>query len=148
MKLFLVQAYEASEKGDLLLTQEESLFSDNVEHLRLELMEDLYRRKKRAYEFAGYIFVSVTPFFMMPVLKQWGLDFAPELEVFYAGTGKLIELITFFSSVVIYGFINKAKEITDDTYAGYEADVEKLTSKTIEAIDKVIADKEKDLLTV
>ena len=44
--------------------------------------------------------------------------------------------------------LNKNKEITDDTYAGYEADVEKLTSKTIEALDKVIADKEKDLLTV
>ena len=44
--------------------------------------------------------------------------------------------------------LNKNKEITDDMYAGYEADVEKLTSKTIEAIDKVIADKEKDLLTV
>lgn len=112
LKLFLVQAYEASEKGDLLLTKEESLFSDNVEYLRLELMEELYRRKKRAYEFTGYVFVAVTPFFMMPVLKQWGLDFAPELEFFYAGTGKLIELITFFTSIVIYGFINRAKEIT------------------------------------
>ncbi len=112
LKLFLVQAYEASEKGDLLLRREESLFSDNVEYLRLELMEELYRRRKRAYEFSGYIFVTVTPFFMMPILKQWGLDFAPELEFFYAGTGKLIELITFFASIVLYGFINRAKEIT------------------------------------
>ena len=55
LKLFLVQAYEASEKGDLFLEREESLFSGNVEYLRLELMEELYRRKKRAYEFAGYI---------------------------------------------------------------------------------------------
>lgn len=112
LKLFLVQAYEASEKGDLFLEKEESLFSDNVEYLRLELMEELYRRKKRAYEFAGYIFVTVAPFFMMPVLKQWGLDFASELEFFYAGTGKLIELITFFVSLIIYRFINRAKEIT------------------------------------
>lgn len=112
LKLFLVQAYEASEKGDLLLEKEGSLFSDNIEYLRLELMEELYRRKKRAYEFAGYIFVTVTPFFMMPVLKQWGLDFAPELHVFYAGTGILIELVTFFVSIIIYGFINRAKEIS------------------------------------
>ena len=118
LKLFLVQAYEASEKGDLLFTQEGSLFSDNVEYLRLELMEELYRRKKRAYEFAGYIFVTVAPFFMMPVLKQWGLDFAPELQFFYAGTGKIIELIAFFSAIIIYGFINRAKEITlfSETY--------------------------------
>ena len=44
--------------------------------------------------------------------------------------------------------LNKSKDITDDMYAGYEADVDKLTSKTIEAIDKVIGDKEKELLTV
>ncbi len=112
LKLFLVQAYEASEKGDLLLEKEGSLFSDNIEYLRLELMEELYRRKKRAYEFAGYIFVTVTPFFMMPVLKQWGLDFAPELNIFYSGTGILIELVTFFVSIIIYGFINRAKEIS------------------------------------
>lgn len=44
--------------------------------------------------------------------------------------------------------LNKAKDITDDMYSGYEADVDKLTAKTIEAIDKVVADKEKELLTV
>lgn len=111
LKLFLVQAYEASEKGDVLTEQGESLFSGNVEHLRLELMEELYRRKRRAYEFAGYTFVAVAPFFMMPVLKQWGLDFAPELQFFYTGTGKLIELITFAATVIIYHLISKGKEI-------------------------------------
>jgi ribosome recycling factor len=44
--------------------------------------------------------------------------------------------------------LNKNKDITDDAYQGYEVDVDKLTSKTIEAIEKVISDKEKDLLTV
>lgn len=39
LKLFLVQAYEASEKGDVMLSEGSSLFSENVEHLRLELME-------------------------------------------------------------------------------------------------------------
>lgn len=111
LKLFLVQAFEASEKGDVLLDGERSLFSENVEHLRLELMEELYRRKKRAHEFAGYVFVSVAPFFLMPVLKQWGLDFAPELEVFYAGTGILLELITAMITVAIYRMIRQAKEM-------------------------------------
>lgn len=40
------------------------------------------------------------------------------------------------------------KDITEDQYSEYEVAVEKLTSKTVEAIDKVIADKEKDLLTL
>ena len=44
--------------------------------------------------------------------------------------------------------MNKAKEMTDDEYAGYEADVEKSVTKAIEAVDKISAEKEKELLTV
>ncbi len=104
LKLFLIQAYEVSEKGD-------NFFSENVEHLRLELMEELYRRKKRAYEFAGYAFVAVAPFFAMPVVRQWGMEFTPELEFFYAGTGVLLETVTFAVTVIIYSIILQAKEI-------------------------------------
>lgn len=111
LKLFLVQAYEASDKGDIILSEECSMFSENVEHLRLELMEELYRRKRRAHEFAGYTFVSVAPFFLMPVLKQWGLDFVPELDFFYAGTGVLLELLTFCATIIVYGMLGRAKEI-------------------------------------
>ena len=51
---------------------------------------------------------------------------------------------------VLDGFkkLKTTKEITEDQYAEYESAVEKMTSKTVEAVDKVIADKEKDLLTV
>ena len=44
--------------------------------------------------------------------------------------------------------LKTSKEITEDQYAEYESAIEKMTSKTVEAVDKVIADKEKDLLTV
>ena len=111
LKLFLIQAYEASEKGDMVSFDGTSLFSENIEHLRLELMEELYRRKKRAHEFAGYTFVAVTPVFMMPILKQWGLEFAPELDFFYAGTGVLLETVTFVMTVLIHRLIGQAKEI-------------------------------------
>ena len=40
------------------------------------------------------------------------------------------------------------KEITEDQYKDYESQIEKLTAKIIEAVDKVISDKEKELLTV
>ena len=44
--------------------------------------------------------------------------------------------------------LKTAKEITEDQYTQYEAQIEKLTSKTVEAVDKVIQDKEKELLTI
>lgn len=104
MKLFMIQVYEVSEKGD-------QHFAENIEHLRLELMEEIYRSKKQNFEFAGYVFVAVTPFFMMPLLKQWGIQFSPELDYFYTGTGVLIETLTFGITILVYGLIIRAKEL-------------------------------------
>ena len=103
VNMFFIQAYEASEKGD-------TYFAENIEHLRYELMEEIYRRKKRRHEFSGYVFVAVVPFFLMPVLKYWGLEFAPELAVFYSGTGMLLETVTFIVSFLVYRMISGAKE--------------------------------------
>jgi len=44
--------------------------------------------------------------------------------------------------------MNKNKELTDDEYAGFEKDVDKEVAKTIESIDKLAAEKEKDVMTV
>ncbi len=111
LKLFLVQAYEASENGDVMLNEESSLFSDNLEHLRLAVMEELYYGRKKRYEYAGYLFVSLVPVLSMPLLRHWGLAFSPELETFYKGYGKLLEWLALFSVYVIYCFIRMAKEL-------------------------------------
>lgn len=44
--------------------------------------------------------------------------------------------------------IKNAKEMTDDEYAGFESQVEKITSKNIEIIDKASQEKEKELMTI
>lgn len=44
--------------------------------------------------------------------------------------------------------MNKNKELTDDEYAGFEKDVDKEVSKAIESIEKLCAEKEKDVMTV
>jgi ribosome recycling factor len=44
--------------------------------------------------------------------------------------------------------LKNAKEITEDQYSQYEAQIEKTTAKIIEAVDKVISEKEKELLTL
>lgn len=44
--------------------------------------------------------------------------------------------------------MKNAKEITDDEYAGFEAQIEKLTTKNVEIIDKAQQEKEKELMTV
>lgn len=104
IKLFLIQAYETAEKGNFM-------FLENIEQLRLEIMEELHWRKKRNYQFAGYVFVTVAPFFSMSVLKHWNLEFAPELAFFYEGTGVLLETINFLITLSIYRLIVKEKEL-------------------------------------
>lgn len=44
--------------------------------------------------------------------------------------------------------MNKNKEITDDEYSDFEKDVEKEVVKSIDTIDKLCAEKEKDVMTV
>ena len=44
--------------------------------------------------------------------------------------------------------LEKAKEVSEDDSRGAEKDVQKITDKYIEAIDKVVAEKEKEVMTV
>lgn len=48
----------------------------------------------------------------------------------------------------VFKKMNKNKEMTDDEYADYEGQIEKLVAKTMEIVDKATADKEKELMTV
>lgn len=111
LKMFLVQAYEASEQGDMRTLYSESLFSENIEYLRMEVMQEIYRRRRRAHELSGYTFVTLTPVFMMSVLRKWGTDFTAELESFYAGAGNSIVLLCFIATLAVYIAINRAKEV-------------------------------------
>ena len=47
-----------------------------------------------------------------------------------------------------YKKMKNNKEISEDEYAGAEKEVEKVVAKAIEQVEKVSADKEKDILTV
>ncbi len=48
----------------------------------------------------------------------------------------------------VFKKMNKNKEMTDDEYADYESQIEKLVGKAIESVEKSTADKEKELMTV
>ena len=48
----------------------------------------------------------------------------------------------------VFKKMNKNKEMTDDEYADYESQVEKLVKKAVEAIEKATGEKEKELMTV
>lgn len=114
LKMFIVQTYSASERGDIRNKNGESLFAKNMEALRHEIKQDMRMKQKKAYKFSGYSFVAVTPIFFIEVVKTWACDFSPELTGFYAGTGNFLVVICFLATLFIYSIINKAREVNSE----------------------------------
>ena len=48
----------------------------------------------------------------------------------------------------VFKKMNKNKEMTDDEYADYEAQIEKLVASAMGEVEKATAEKEKELMTV
>lgn len=48
----------------------------------------------------------------------------------------------------IFKKMNKNKEMTDDEYSSYEQTIEKTVTRTMEAVERATAEKEKELMTV
>lgn len=106
LKLFLIQAYETSENGD----SEGMTFSDNIELLRLEIIDEIYSRKKRKYVFSGYMFVAVFPVLLMGIVKKTALALSAGLTTFYEGTGIFIILIAFLTSGFVVSVLKDNSE--------------------------------------
>lgn len=100
MKLFLIQAFETSENGDVSRNGISS-FSENIELLGLEIINEMYARKKKRYMFSGYMFVSVFPVLVMSAVKRAGLRIEGDMLPFYNGTGVLVILLVFLSSYFV-----------------------------------------------
>lgn len=111
MKLFIQQAYEVSESGDIIGADSESLFTKNLEFLRIEMKKDMYQKEKRLFRLEGYTFVCLFPIFFLTPLKSWGMTLAEDMKGFYEGPGQFIVLLSFLATVVIYDAINRAKEV-------------------------------------
>lgn len=109
-KMLLVQLYETSEHGDRLTPMQTSMFAENVEQLRMELMYEIQRERQKRHSFSGYVFVTLTPVFTMSVLKGWGLGFSTELQRFYSQTGHLIVLLCFIVTILVYEAICRVKK--------------------------------------
>lgn len=112
MKLFMSQAYEASENGDVETNGSgTSLLSTNLEFLRVEMMRDISRDKRRAFKLQGYTLVACLPVFFMVPLRNWGLKISENMASFYASTGYFVMAFAIIMTIVVYNRINKNKEV-------------------------------------
>lgn len=112
MKLFVGQAYEASERGDTLNEHDDaSLFTKNLEFLRMEMMRDAHIKEKKDFKFQGYSFMTCLWVFFMVPLRNWGIDFAADMANFYNSLGYLIMIVSFIVTMLVYDNVNKAKAV-------------------------------------
>lgn len=114
LKLFISQAYEASERMDMVHENHEkvSLFAKNIEILRVGMLQDVCNQEKKSFRFKGYIFVATIPVFVMPVLRHWGMDFSRDMVEFYKTAGPLVEAFALLITLFSYDNINKAKMVS------------------------------------
>ena len=116
LKQLMVQAYTASERGELLDKNSDSIFARNMEVLRLDILKDIERKKRKEYLLQGYTFVICFPVLFMDVLKKWGKDFSTGMSDFYDGPGKFVVALALFAAFLMYDLINKAKEINSQWF--------------------------------
>ncbi len=109
LKLFLIQAHEASENGDILTPEGESLFCKNIDILRTEVMKGIYERRKRRYMFSGYLFVALLPILMIPLVQRTGLILSEELDIFYLGTGNIVVILSYVALLAVYNVVTDFK---------------------------------------
>lgn len=128
MKLFVEQAYEVSESGDIIGADSESLFTKNLEFLRVEMKRDMYQKEKRLFRLEGYVFVCLFPIFFMTPMKNWGVGLAGDMKSFYDGAGQFVVLLSFFVTVTIYDAINRAKEVVFQRGGGKGSGFDRLPS--------------------
>lgn len=111
LKLFLIQAYSASEYGDEVNTNGMSVFGENIELIREEIIREMYNLKKKYFVLSGYIFVAVMPVVLFSLIKAAGNSMTDELGGFYACDGKTVLLFAFLCSFFVYLVISGAKNI-------------------------------------
>ncbi len=105
-KLFMIQAYEASEFGERPGDRDGSVFAENLRILREGIANELYTSRKTAYMFSGYMSVTVLPVIFFGVIRRGGLSFSKEMESFYEGSGKAVLLTAFLLAFCIYRMIS------------------------------------------
>lgn len=110
LKLFAQQAYQASVRGDIK-DNGKSLFSENIENLRMELMQEQLAREKKTFVLQGYAFATVMPLFFMELIRAFGSGLSEGMASFYKGTGHIVVLISFLTTIVAYDLVNKARDV-------------------------------------
>ncbi len=108
LKLFLIQAFEASEFGDGKGEKEGSVFAENLNLLRNGVAGELYSSRKTAYMFSGYMTVAVVPVLFYGVFKKAGLAFTDNMTGFYEGYGKAVLLGALILSFFVYRMVSDA----------------------------------------
>ncbi len=106
LKLFLIQAFEASEFGDGKNGKEGSVFAENLEILRNGITNERYSSKKTAFMFSGYMTVTVLPVLFFGFIKRTGLSFSESMREFYDGKGKMVLLAAFLIAFFIYRMVS------------------------------------------
>jgi len=113
LKILLSLCLLVEEHGDKKI-KEESIFKNNLNHLRRDIENELLRKERLGNLLKGFILVAVLPALFVSPLKKWALYFSSDLGEFYNGAfGIIVEMLIFICTIGIYNIINQMKETNE-----------------------------------
>ncbi len=119
LKMFLSLCVSVLDYSDKKMNGQ-LLFATNLMHLKREINIEILKLKKLRHVFAGTVFVTIAVCIPIDAIQKFGISMVPELETFYTGYGGTLFIsIIFLSSILVYLFINHAKEMNNSVVNDY-----------------------------
>ncbi len=112
LRLFVGQAFETMEQGDVR-RNDESLFSKNLETLRVEMLQNETDILRKRWRLTGFALITILPTFCMNIFKSWGISFDDQTTQFYNAYGPFVQVLTLLITLFVYRIVNRSKNITE-----------------------------------
>ncbi len=110
LKLLLSLCITTMKFGDRTV-EGQSLFLKNISNLKVDILSDIQKKEKINHKLSGLVFIAVLPMYFLKVIEHWAIGNLVELEHYYKGAyGIILSIIICAGSLLIYSFLNHAKE--------------------------------------
>lgn len=94
------------EKGDKKLSDGRSVFTSNLDSLKMDVSAARLNKEKNIDNFKGLTVMTIVPLFAIKPVEWWANKFLPEFSAFYQSMGgKVCMAIVFVISLVVYTIV-------------------------------------------
>lgn len=112
VKSFAMAVFVTRQNGDRII-DDESLFISTLRSLRVDIQDEIRKRRKMSSAFAFVQVCVVMPVFFLKKIKDFGVDSFETVADLYNGSfGVIMTVLLFVCTLIVYFVMNKLKNFT------------------------------------